>query len=247
MSCQPGHLKKVYNWLKSKQTCLLCDAISQQLLPLCVDCEAELPWLREYCRQCALPLPSQQALCADCTHQPPLFSKVITPFEFVFPVDTLISRFKYQQNWPYGQLLSVVLSQHLNYYFEEGGPRPDLILAVPLAKRRQRQRGYNQAQMVCDTLSARLQLQNPTQVLVRSRETVSQQGLNAKARRDNLRNAFQLTEPAQVSNKHIALVDDVLTTGTTCSTISGLLLKHGAARVDVYCLARTGKPHGVQL
>lgn len=247
MRCQPSHFKKVYQWLKSQHPCLLCDSTSHRLLALCEDCEADLPWLREHCSQCALPLPKQQALCADCTHNPPLFSKVITPLQFAFPVDTLISRFKYQQNWPYGQLLSALLIQHLSYYFDEGGQRPDLILAVPLAKRRQRQRGYNQAQMVCDWLAKALQLPNPQQLVLRTRETVSQQGLSAKARRDNLHNAFQITRPEQVKDKHVVLVDDVLTTGTTCSIISGLLVKHGAARVEVYCLARTGKPQTVEL
>jgi len=244
MTCQPSYLKKVYNWLKSKQPCLLCDSPSQQLIPLCTDCEAELPWLSDHCPQCALPMPSQDALCYDCTHNPPLFSQVITPLQFTFPVDTLISRFKYQQNWPYGQLLSSVLGQYLHYTFDEGGRRPDLLLAVPLAKRRQRQRGYNQAQMTCDWLAKIVPLDSPQQLLLRTRETVSQQGLSAKARRANLYNAFQITRPEQVRNKHIALVDDVLTTGTTCSIISALLLQYGAARVDVYCLARTGKPQG---
>ncbi len=247
MSCQPSHINKVYHWLISKQPCLLCDTPSRRLLALCEDCETELPWLGKYCLQCALPMPSSQTLCADCTDNPPLFSKVITPLQFAFPVDTLISRFKYQQRWPYGQLLSALLVQYLNFYFDEGGQRPDLILAVPLAKRRQRQRGYNQAQMICDWLGKALHLDNPQQLLLRIRETVSQQGLSAKARRDNLYNAFQVKQPERIKNKHIALVDDVLTTGTTCSIISALLLKHGAARVDVYCLARTAKPQTVQM
>ncbi len=247
MSCQPSHVKQVYHWLISKQPCLLCDAPSHRLLAICEDCEAELPWLGSHCRQCALPIPNQHAFCAECSDNPPSFSKVITPLQFSFPVDTLISRFKYQQRWPYGQLLSVMLAQYLNHYFDEGGLRPDFILAVPLAKRRQRQRGYNQAQMICDWLGKALHLDNPQQLLLRTRETVSQQGLSAKARRDNLHNAFALSQPEQVRNKHIALVDDVLTTGTTCSIISSLLLKHSAARVDVYCLARTGKPQTVQI
>ena len=247
MACQPRILNKVYQWLKNNQPCLLCDMPSQRLIALCEDCETELPWLNRHCRQCALPMPDQQALCADCTHNPPLFSKVITPFEFTFPIDTLISRYKYQQNWPYGRLLSTLLAQHLQYYFDEGGQRPDLMLAVPLAKRRQRKRGYNQAQMICDWLSKTLSLDNPKQLLRRTRETISQQGLNAKQRRENLHNAFELTQPEQVKDRHIILVDDVLTTGTTCSIISALLLKHGAARVDVYCLARTGKPKTVEL
>lgn len=247
MSCQPNIINKVYHWLKNNQSCLLCDEPSQRAMALCEACENDLPWLVRQCQQCALPIPDAHALCTDCSNNPPSFSQVITPFEFSFPVDTLISRFKYQQNWPYGRLLSTLLAQHLQYIFDEGGQQPDLILAVPLAKRRQRKRGYNQAQMICDWLSKALSLDNPKQLLRRTRETISQQGLNAKQRRENLHNAFELTEPEQVKDQHIILVDDVLTTGTTCSIISALLLKHGAARVDVYCLARTGKPQTMQL
>lgn len=242
MSCQPSHATKVYHWLKIKQSCLLCDGPSHSLLALCEDCESELPWLNQHCQRCALPLTNSQLLCADCLNNPPLFSKVIVPLQFDFPVDALISRFKYQKNWPYGKLLSSLLRRHLEYDFAEDGQRPDCLLAVPLAKGRQRQRGYNQAQMICDWLSRPLGLDNPQRLLQRTRETISQQGLSAKARRDNLRHAFALSDPARIKNKHIALVDDVLTTGTTCSIISGLLLQHGAARVDVYCLARTDKP-----
>lgn len=242
MTCQLSLAKKVYHWLLSKQNCLLCDVPSLRTLALCEACEAELPWLGLQCSQCALPMPNQPSLCADCTHQPPLFTHVITPLQFSFPIDTLISRFKYRQQWPYGRLLSALLAQHLNYYFAEGGQRPDLMVAVPLAKGRQRQRGYNQAQMICDWLHKPLQLNNPQQLLLRTRETVSQQGLTAKQRRDNLHNAFAVSQPEKIKGQHIALVDDVLTTGTTCSIISGLLLKQGAAQVDVYCLARTDKP-----
>lgn len=247
MRCQPDIITKVYQWLKSNQSCLLCDSPSQRLLAICEDCEVDLPWLSYQCRQCALPIPDPQALCADCIHNPPSFSAVLTPFEFTFPLDTLISRFKYQQNWPYGQLLTALLVEHLKYYFDEGGQRPQMLLAIPLAKRRQRQRGYNQAQMICDWLVKSLNINNPKHLLLRTRETVSQQGLNAKARRANLHNAFQITDATQIKDKHIVLVDDVLTTGTTCSIISELLLKLGAARVDVYCLARTGKPQEVKL
>ena len=100
MSCQPSHVSKVYQWLINQQPCLLCDGPSRRALALCEDCEADMPWLSGQCRQCALPMPSHQALCADCSDNPPFFSKVVTPLQFDFPVDTLISRFKYQQSWP---------------------------------------------------------------------------------------------------------------------------------------------------
>ena len=75
-------------------------------------------------------------------------------------------------------------------------------------------------------------------------DTPAQQALDAKTRKRNLLQAFSLSPTAQVAGLHIALVDDVLTTGATAQSLARLLLKAGAQRVDVYCLARTPKPDG---
>jgi ComF family protein len=77
---------------------------------------------------------------------------------------------------------------------------------------------------------------------VRTQDTGAQQNLNAEARKKNLRNAFALTPEASFKGRHLALVDDVLTTGATAQALAQLLMDAGAARVDVYCLARTPKP-----
>jgi ComF family protein len=130
----------------------------------------------------------------------------------------------------------------LRYRFNEGLARPDFLLPVPLANKRLRQRGYNQAAMLASWLGPSLQLPVNERLLGRVKETPAQQGLDAKARRRNLLGAFELFKPQDVAGKHIALVDDVLTTGSTADVIAKLLRKAGARQVDVYCLARTPKP-----
>ena len=79
-------------------------------------------------------------------------------------------------------------------------------------------------------------------MLTRTQDTSAQQDLKAEARKKNLRNAFALTPDATINGRHLALVDDVLTTGATAQALARLLMEAGAARVDVYCLARTPKP-----
>lgn len=96
--------------------------------------------------------------------------------------------------------------------------------------------------MLAGWLGKQLQLPVDEHHVLRSRETAAQQGLDAKARKRNLRDAFTLVDPDWVQGKHLALVDDVLTTGSTAEVIARLLNKAGARRVDVYCLARTPKP-----
>ncbi len=231
----------VYNWSIIEQRCLLCDERCQGQ-PLCSSCEADLPWLDGRCTVCAVPLPSRGLVCGECLKRPPSYDHVEVPWRFAFPVDALITRFKHQARWPYGRLLGERLAHHLEHAFADGLPRPDLLLPVPLARRRLRQRGFNQAQMLADWLSRPLGIATDARVLDRVLDTLAQQQLDAATRRRNLRQAFAIATGADVKGRHLALVDDVLTTGATAEALARLLKRAGAERVDVYCLARTPKP-----
>ena len=242
MRCQPNLLQPVYNWLKIKQNCLLCGEQADTQQPICGHCEAELPWLGGHCQVCALPLPCQGLVCGACLKKPPSFTKVEVPWRYAFPIDSLINRFKHQAKWPMGRLLGELLSHHLQHAFDEGLPRPDMLLPVPLANKRQRERGFNQAEMLCTWLGKSLSLPMEPFWLRRIIDTPAQQQLDAATRKRNLRNAFALTPECKVNGLHLALVDDVLTTGATAERLARLLIKAGASRVDVYCLARTPRP-----
>ena len=244
MSCQPSLLSKVYIWLFNNQHCLLCDGQADSLHSVCVDCEHELPWLGEGCQHCALPLPGSGLICADCIKHPPAFERVHAAWVYDFPVDSLILRFKHNSRWPFGRLLAALLSQSLLDSYQQAQPRPDVLLPVPLSTARQRQRGYNQCAMLGQWLSDRLDIPCQAHWLLRTLDTPAQQALDAKTRKRNLLNAFALAPDAQVRGLHVALVDDVLTTGATAQSLALVLLKAGAKRVDVYCLARTPKPDG---
>ncbi|WP_110951548.1 ComF family protein [Pseudomonas bohemica] len=242
MRCQPHNGHQVYIWLKNVQTCLLCDEQTDSDTPICTACESDLPWLIDQCERCALPLSICGLTCAQCTRQPPAFDEVIAAWLYDFPIDALVTRFKHQGKWPLGRLLAELLGLSLQHRFDEGLARPDLMIPVPLANRRLRQRGYNQAAMLANWLSSQLGLPVDERLIKRVKETPAQQGLGAKARKRNLRDAFVLTAPARVTGKHVALIDDVLTTGSTADALARLLSKAGARKVDVYCLARTPKP-----
>jgi len=220
----------------------LCGEPAEQGYPLCVACEQELPWLDEQCLRCALPLPMAGLTCAQCSRRPPAFDQVIAPWHYGFPLDTLISRFKHNSQWPLGRLMAEMLSLNLRHRFQEGLPKPDLLLPVPLARRRLRERGFNQAGMLGRWLSKALVIESDEQWLLRTRDTPAQQHLDARARRRNLHRAFALASKAALEGKHVAVVDDVLTTGATVQAIAQLLRQAGAHRIDVYCLARTAKP-----
>lgn len=242
MRCQPRYDGPVYIWLKNKQPCLLCGETTDTPQPICTPCESELPWLGDQCSICALPLPMAGLRCGQCATQPPAFERVLAPWAYDFPIDSLIARFKHQAKWPLGRLMGELLAQSLQHHFNEGLEPPDALVPVPLANRRLRQRGFNQASMLARWLSATLKIPCEEQLLRRVQDTPAQQALDARARRRNLRQAFAITPDAVLGNRHLALVDDVLTTGATAQALARLLLDAGAARVDVYCLARTPKP-----
>jgi len=232
----------VYDWLKYEHHCPLCDERCETGQTLCGPCEADLPWLEGQCSVCALPLPTSGLICGDCLKHPPTFEHVAVPWRFAFPVDSLITRFKHQSRWPLGRLLTEQLARHLQYAFDEGLPRPDVLLPVPLARKRLQKRGFNQAKMLADWLSPALGIPVRSDLLQRIQDTPAQQQLDALARRRNLRQAFALADEPTVRGQHFALVDDVLTTGATAEALARLLKRAGAARVDIYCLARTPKP-----
>ncbi|AZF29017.1 ComF family protein [Pseudomonas sp. R2-60-08W] len=243
MRCQPIHKHQVYIWLKSVQTCLICDERADSVDCVCNACETELPWLMEQCDVCALPLPMDGLICGQCQKHPPAYKQVIAPWTYSFPVDSLISRFKHQARWPLGHLLGRLLGRFLHHRFENTElSRPDCLLPVPMPPKRLRQRGYNQAAMLARWLSSDLNIPYDEHLLLRPHETVAQQDLDAKTRKRNLRDAFALAPGAWVQGRHLALVDDVLTTGATAHSLARLLMQAGARQVDVYCLARTPKP-----
>jgi ComF family protein len=202
---------KLPAWLQPRRHCQLCDEPADHPRhAICSACETELPWLGAQCQVCAVPLPMAGLICGACQRQAPSFARVEAPWRYAFPVDNLITRFKHQGQWPHGRLLAELLAEHLQHAYDEGLPRPRALLPVPLARRRQRRRGFNQAQMLADWLGRRLQLPVHDDWLQRRLDTPAQQGLDAATRKRNLRQAFALDA--------------------------------GAARVDVYCLARTPRP-----
>lgn len=230
-------------WLRLRRHCQLCDdANDHPTHGICTACEAELPWLGAHCMVCAVPLPAQELTCGACQKKAPGFTRVEALWRYAFPVDSLITRFKHQAQWNYGRLLAEQLAEHLQHAFNEGLPRPQWLLPVPLSRQRQRQRGFNQAQMLAQWLGQHLHIAVNSQCLQRIRDTPAQQGLDAHTRRRNLRQAFRVQQSSLLAGRPVALVDDVLTTGATATCLARLLLQAGASRVDVYCLARTPRP-----
>ena len=237
------NIRQVYKWLINNQTarCLLClGSGSQSTIGICDACRSDLPWLGSQCRRCALPLPSEHQLCGNCQQHTPAFVQVVSPLLYRFPIDSLIPAFKYHDQLIYGRTLARLLTEAVQYHYDEHGQSlPDRVLPMPLHKKREARRGFNQALELARPVAAQLQIPLCRRSLLRARHTQAQQGLSASERKRNLAEAFCCPPNAAVRGLHLALVDDVVTTGATADAASRTLLEAGAASVSIWCIART--------
>ena len=222
--------------------CLLCRAplkpVAGGAAPICEGCLEALPWNLNPCARCATPLPEESdGVCGPCLKRAPPWDAVFAPLRYEEPIDGLIKRFKFNGGLSEGRLLTRLLVDGVR---ARGVDPPELILPVPLHRSRLRERGYNQALELVRPLSQALELPHDGGLCRRIRATAVQSHLAAKERRANVRGAFALSAPLPV--RHLALVDDVLTTGNTAAEITRLLKGAGAERVEVRTLARAGGP-----
>lgn len=221
--------------------CVLCGSESDRVIDLCYHCESDLPHNNQCCIRCSIPLINNDqsgTLCGECIAHPPIFDQCLAPLRYEFPVSALISRYKYQGHFCSGAVLAdILLTKLFKDQIRDQNKKPDLIVPVPLHRQRQFFRGFNQSQWLAQYLSRELNVPVDAYLLKRCRKTPPQQGLKRKQRQKNLKGAFQVNRP--IEGKHIALVDDVVTTGSTVSELAQLLKKAGATKVEIWCLART--------
>lgn len=218
--------------------CALCGGLGSRGLDLCQACFDELPWNRHACPRCAAPLPpdADVDLCGACLKQAPSWDEAKSPLAYAYPVDKLVQRFKFEGDLAAGRLLGELLADFL----AAGGEKPDCIVPVPLHPSRLKERGFNQAVELARPLSKRLKIKVRLDLCARMRATEVQSKLDSKERHKNLKGAFSVT--GNVQGRHVALLDDVITTGVTVETLAREFRDAGAARVSVWSASRAALP-----
>lgn len=204
--------------------------------PACASCAASLPHNRSACRACALPLPCATPLsvCPQCLVQAPPQDSTWAAFRYEAPVAQAIVGLKFR-----GRLVSAHLFGHLmaDVLARRAAPLPELLIPVPLHAQRLRRRGYNQALELGRPIARRLSLHLAPFAVRRTVATGEQSRLDAASRRRNVRGAFA-AEGAVVRGRHVALLDDVITTGATVAELARTLRAAGAARIEAWAMAR---------
>lgn len=217
--------------------CLVCrEAVETAGIDLCAACRRALPWQRHACPRCALPLGAPAPACGTCLRRPPPVTETRAIFRYEPPLDRLLPRLKFHDDLAAGRLCAALMADVLAGTLA-GAPRPDALVPLPLHRARLRSRGFDQTLELARPLARALALPLRDDLLVRARATAPQSRLDAAARRRNLRGAFsvRIDGPLPV---HVALVDDVMTTGATLHAAADALRRAGVARVDAWVCAR---------
>ena len=209
--------------------CLFCDS-KAAAQAICDGCRDDLPWLQDSrCGVCADPLPVP-GTCGRCIADTPHFDHVATACSYAYPLHGLIQSCKYGGRLAAIRALACLLPVAL--------PRkPDLIVPMPLSPQRLRERGFNQALELARHAAKAIGAPIAADVCVKIRDTPPQTGLPWKQRRKNVRGAFVVRKC--LDGLHIAVVDDVLTTGATLNEVARNLKKSGALTVSGWVVART--------
>jgi ComF family protein len=221
---------------RAPRACEICRRWTD--VALCADCLARFAAPRPRCARCGLALGVAASACGACLREPPALAATVCAFDYAFPWDRLIAEFKFHARPELARPLAARLCQALQ---AAPTPRPDLLLPVPLAPARLAERGYNQAWELARELARTLALPADATLLQRPADGAHQAQLTRDERRRNLRAAF-MVDPlrrGELAGRHVALVDDVMTTGATLHEAAGALLRAGAASVSAWVLART--------
>ncbi|MGV3345250.1 DNA utilization protein GntX [Enterobacteriaceae bacterium LUAb1] len=217
-------------WLCQMPLKLTCHGI-------CSFCLRTLP-LPVCCPQCGLPSAHSHQPCGRCLKHPPHWQRLLAVSDYSPPLSLLIKHFKFTDTTALtAPLARLMLLRWLKVHHQHDHQRPDLLLSVPLHRRRIWQRGYNQADLLARQLAYWLRYDYAPHALCRIRYGRPQRDLSAQIRRRNVRGAFRVE--MAVKGLHIALIDDVVTTGSTVGEISRVLHAAGVASVQIWCLCRT--------
>ncbi|OOF65671.1 phosphoribosyltransferase family protein [Rodentibacter sp. Ppn85] len=219
--------------------CVLCQSsLKQGQNGLCSTCQRQIQQYI-YCGGCGAPLQYFSRYCGRCGNNEFAWDRMVIVGHYDESLSRLIHRFKYQkQFWLDRTLARLLLLSVYEARRNHGLTFPQAIIPVPLYHLRQWQRGYNQADLLAKTISRWLEIPCISHIVKRVKHTHTQRGLSAAIRRQNLKNAFKIDLSKPFPYQRVALVDDVITTGSTLNEIAKLLRGLGVQEIQVWGLAR---------
>jgi ComF family protein len=231
-------------------SCPVCGAVAEQFLTeqepagICPACEKKLVRVREpFCMRCGKPLGAgaRNEYCADCKKGTHEFVQGRAVFVYQGGIIGSMHRLKYDNRRDYAPIFAREAWRELGAWIARISP--DALVPIPLHKKRRRARGYNQAELLARELSALCRVPVETELLTRTINTKPQKSQNSAERKNNLKNAFQITQKS-VQLKKVILIDDIYTTGSTVDAAAAALKYTGITKVYVLCICIGGGDEG---
>ncbi len=232
-------MKNLFNKIQTlffPYLCCLCEGYSGRNQDLCEYCYPKLPWIEDRCYRCGLKLlkKDEAIFCEKCTESPPTFERLCAVFGYEPPIIQMVTGLKFGSQLAYGRVLGEIFAEKV-YKWYQNDHLPEAVLPVPLHKKRLRQRGYNQSLELLQPFIKQSKIPLLLQSCERVRATKPQSGLCVENRRQNIQKSFVLKRA--ILQKHIAVMDDVVTTGSTINALCDVL-KESVDRIDIWCICR---------
>ncbi|MBL8521518.1 MAG: ComF family protein [Betaproteobacteria bacterium] len=212
------------------QDCCLCGRRTHA--PWCEACDAGLPRAAApACPQCAAVSPLGER-CGRCVADPPFFDAAVVAFQYAFPLDRLMLAYKFRAQLALAGAFAAALVARVH----DAAGEVDRLVPLPISAGRLATRGFDQTALLATELARAIPALRLERALLKARDTPPQSGLDREARLKNVRGAFRCT--ANLAGQHVAVLDDVMTTGATLSEAARVLKRAGAARVTAWAVAR---------
>ncbi len=211
-------------------TCDIC-GVETFKTNLCPDCAKTVEFIGETCCPVCGRKTVRPEICLECKEKPPLFKKAVSAFVYENGGIILVKKFK-NNNGYLKEYFADLLSQKIKNL-----PAADCIVYVPMTKKAQRARGYNQGELLAYSLSKRINIPVIKNALKKTKETDQQKLLGKQERQKNISGCFSVEKPEEIKGKNVLLADDVMTTGVTAEEITKVLLSAGAANVYTAAVA----------
>ena len=227
------NIRQKFSRILNPGLCLTCGtpiSSSDFICPHCVEALSPVP---NPCSCCGLPNKAAGQICPSCLNQPPRWQTMVAPLIYTGWARKIIQDLKFNDQLHNANAL---LTHILPYYKNN---HVDALLPVPLHKSRLLERGYNQAEEIASVLSLLLDIPVDRSSLKRVKATQAQSGLSLNKRQKNILKAFEFIPQQQY--KSVALIDDIITTGSTMTEICKVLKKSGVQQIQVWSLARALK------
>ena len=225
-------------WSSGRKTvdhsCILCGQTADLPVELCTPCKKSLLNRSKSCPRCGLEFSFEEKTCSKCLIRPPVFDHCESVLGYTLEAGQLIRQLKYNQKTSVAHVMSYLMAEHLQAHLEV---LPEVIIPMPIHRNRLYRRGFNQTMEIAKYLGLILDIPVDYKCCQRTKQIESQTGLGISERRNNVRGVFRMLR--EVNYKHVAILDDVVTTGATAEELTRVLKMSGVKNVEVWCCVRT--------